>query len=158
MAYYDFEAKDSQNLITMREANDKKNKILFFHALTDTHNGISVDVCCCGENRYFWGKWSNNRYWSRTTDTEDRFTNTILTLAHEINHQLNAPDHYHNTKRVGDTIICSSGNLCSDCSHDIQKRSKECIMYKSVIDIFNGNFVCKECLNDILDDMTHHKI
>ena len=59
MAYYDFETNHSQNLI-MRKAYDKKNKILFYSALTDTRYGISADGRCRGGSRYFWSKWNGN--------------------------------------------------------------------------------------------------
>ena len=52
MAYYDFEANHSQNLIR-RNAYDKKNKIIFFSALADTRYGISANVRCSRGSIYF---------------------------------------------------------------------------------------------------------
>ena len=52
MAYYDFEANHSQNLIR-RNAYDKKNKIIFFSALADTRYGISANIRCRGGIRHF---------------------------------------------------------------------------------------------------------
>lgn len=34
-----------------RFKNEEKNKIIFISPLTDTHNGISADVCLLGGNK-----------------------------------------------------------------------------------------------------------
>ena len=45
MAYYDFEANESTNFIIRGKFYDKKkNKILFFNSVADTHYGISADI------------------------------------------------------------------------------------------------------------------
>ena len=45
MAYYDFEANESNNSIISRTINEKKKtKILFFNSVADTRFGISADI------------------------------------------------------------------------------------------------------------------
>ena len=75
-------------------------------------------------------------------------------LMHEINHQYDAKDHYHELADNNDDSSCKFKDICSECGDN--PRSSSCIMNNARIDISNEDVICPECQNDILTHLNNH--
>jgi len=74
-------------------------------------------------------------------------------LMHELNHQIGAPDHYHEIIDE-ENNICRGGDLCYDCGTNA--RPESCIMAHSRTDITASTVICDGCKNDIYDHLSGH--
>lgn len=91
------------------------------------------------------------------------FTKRIL--MHELNHQIGAPDHYHETIDGTDTGICKnslengsgfcSSTICNSTFHTTN-RPESCIMndiWEVICDINSDNIICEGCQDDIREHL-----
>lgn len=81
----------------------------------------------------------------------NRTRNSEGVLMHELNHQYDAPDHYHEILTDG---TCRGKEYCSVCG--VNRRPNSCIMYNSRINITNNDVLCDGCKGDILTHLEDH--
>lgn len=72
---------------------------------------------------------------------------------HEINHQIGAPDHYHELDAYGN---CKFADICSECGTN--PRQGTCIMCTTEISINNSDVICSECQLEIISHLENHHI
>ena len=87
----------------------------------------------------------------RSNET-NRERDSIGTLMHELCHQYDGIDHYHEDDENGN---CIRPDICSFCN-GATGRPKECIMYNDNQDIFVDTILCEECRVEIRIHLEEH--
>ena len=90
------------------------------------------------------------------SSTYNREQNSKGVLMHELNHQYNAKDHYHELADNTDLNSCKFKEICSLCGNN--PRPSSCIMNQSRIDITNPDVICHECRKDIIAHLDKHHL
>ena len=105
-----------------------------------------------GENRSFsigeYGIYMLGLY-----DSSNREMNSQGVLMHELNHQYDAPDHYHEWLDDAHTV-CRGGVYCSCCGTN--PRPYSCIMCNSRTDILRNDIICEGCKSDMISHLEGH--
>ena len=97
--------------------------------------------------------WNNGIVLMLNRNHVERMDESISIFMHEMNHQYEAPDHYH---EIGANGICRNADHCSECSGE--GRPFNCIMQNSEISINSETVLCDYCKSDMIDHLEdHHK-
>ena len=78
-------------------------------------------------------------------------------LMHELNHQYDGKDHYHEEAVPGDESSCINKAICSDCGK--KKRPESCVMYSDYgrySDISKDTIICEPCYDEIKAHLKKH--
>lgn len=124
--------------------NDVSVNILWTaHRITSTASSGAINYnrsCTVGHNIYMLNVNQTNRNQKSTA-----------TLMHEINHQIGAPDHYHELNKYG---VCKFADICSVCGTN--PRPATCIMNTTSRDISSTDIICDQCLLQIRAHLSDH--
>ena len=101
--------------------------------------------CSSGENIFVLGISPSRAYISKGM------------LVHELGHQYDLPDHYHEIRdgRCVSGIYCYLGSACNG-GNATSPRSKTCIMYSGSENITNAEMLCPGFKNDIIAHLSDH--
>ena len=79
-----------------------------------------------------------------------------LTLFHELCHQYEVKDHYHEDDETGENEVCSNQAYgCSECAI-VEKRSSECIMCDGTRSLGTVPLMCEDCMEDVRLHLEDH--
>lgn len=83
---------------------------------------------------------------------DQTFTGTLM---HELCHQYDGKDHYHEEKVKEDPETCVNRDICSKCQQP-DWRPGSCVMNHSNIDISASTVLCEDCKKEIRTHLQKH--
>ncbi len=137
---------------------DRGNVITAFNP--DSGNNLTTNIYWTGhriKSTATNGTTDYNRscsYYTRIYMLNRTLSNLSAVLLHEINHQYDAVDHYHELADINDSTSCKFKEICSDCGE--KPRPSSCIMNSTSIDITSSSAICNLCKSEILIHLENH--
>lgn len=87
--------------------------------------------------------------------TSSRPIDSKSVTMHELNHQMSAPDHYHELADLSDPASCKFKSICSVCG--VNPRPSSCVMNNPYgLDISSSDVICDGCKCDMLLHLVNH--